>query len=235
MASQTFIIVRPPPATTNHPLNLQVQLVPPAFARSSDRRVSGGSESRNQSTDTLHTLSQSPPSSSVDNHNALSRIESRQSNRSSTSFYSSASLQSSTSVSSTTSVARRIVPLYNLSAHNILTNTVTDAGTDAKIAKLTRKGIEIVGLGCLECSEVHRVPSNSPLLLPPESSLNKRASFLSTEDPKSPNGRSLSPQKPASLALSSTSSLANSETQSRSPSARKVNLPILVFLEKFRF
>ncbi len=28
-----------------------------------------------------------------------------------------------------------IIPLYNLQAHNVLTNVIVDAGTDAKIAK----------------------------------------------------------------------------------------------------
>lgn len=47
-----------------------------------------------------------------------------------------------------------IVPLYNLSAHNVLTNTVLDAGTDAKVAKLHKRGLEILALAVLECIEV---------------------------------------------------------------------------------
>jgi hypothetical protein len=47
-----------------------------------------------------------------------------------------------------------IVPLYNLSAHNVMTNTVLDAGTDAKVAKLHKRGMEILALAVLECVEV---------------------------------------------------------------------------------
>lgn len=47
-----------------------------------------------------------------------------------------------------------IVPLYNLSAHNVMTNTVLDAGTDAKVAKFHKRGMEILALAVLECIEV---------------------------------------------------------------------------------
>jgi hypothetical protein len=51
-------------------------------------------------------------------------------------------------------IQRRIVPLYNLSAHNVMTNTVTDAGTDAKVAKFQRRGLEIMRVGTWEPIEV---------------------------------------------------------------------------------
>lgn len=47
-----------------------------------------------------------------------------------------------------------IVPLYNLSAHNVMTNTVLDAGTDAKVAKFHKRGLEVLALAVLECVEV---------------------------------------------------------------------------------
>ena len=47
-----------------------------------------------------------------------------------------------------------IIPLYNLSAHNVMTNTVLDAGTDAKVAKFGRRCLEIIGLAILEPTEV---------------------------------------------------------------------------------
>lgn len=56
--------------------------------------------------------------------------------------------------SSTTSTRRMIIPLYNLQAHNVLTNVIVDAGTDAKIAKFQRRGLEIIGLAMLEPVEV---------------------------------------------------------------------------------
>lgn len=34
---------------------------------------------------------------------------------------------------------KRIVPMYNLSVHNVMTTTVTDAGTDEKVAKVSVK------------------------------------------------------------------------------------------------
>jgi hypothetical protein len=47
-----------------------------------------------------------------------------------------------------------IIPLYNLHAHNVLTNTIFDAGTDARVAKFHKRGLEILGLGVLEATEV---------------------------------------------------------------------------------
>lgn len=49
-----------------------------------------------------------------------------------------------------------IIPLYNLHAHNILTNVITDANTDAKIAKFRPTGIEFIDVGLLELVEVWR-------------------------------------------------------------------------------
>lgn len=47
-----------------------------------------------------------------------------------------------------------IIPLYNLQAHNVMTNVVVDAGTDAKVAKFMRRGLEVIGLAVLEPMEV---------------------------------------------------------------------------------
>src|SRR6267154_3801670 len=100
---QTFIIVRPPPSKSNHPLNLQVQLVPP--------------QSRNDRPHaTLQALDQSAPdpphstTSSID----LRRTPSGQSETSTLSGYTSATSISSFASSSTTGSGRRmIIPLYN--------------------------------------------------------------------------------------------------------------------------
>jgi hypothetical protein len=46
------------------------------------------------------------------------------------------------------------VPLYNLQAHNVMTNLVVDAGTDAKIAKFLKRGLELIDLAILEPIEV---------------------------------------------------------------------------------
>lgn len=47
-----------------------------------------------------------------------------------------------------------IIPLYNLQAHNVMTNVIVDAGTDAKVAKFAKRGLEIIGLAVLEPVEV---------------------------------------------------------------------------------
>ncbi|KAE9401850.1 hypothetical protein BT96DRAFT_1017948 [Gymnopus androsaceus JB14] len=126
--NETFIFVRPPPAKSNHPLNLQVHS--PTSTTASD---TGGAP--------------------------LSRTES---NRSEASTYSSsgyASTASFSSVGSTASGRRMIIPLYNLQAHNVMTNTIVDAGTDAKIAKFTRKGLEMIDLAMVEVVEVWPAPT----------------------------------------------------------------------------
>ena len=48
----------------------------------------------------------------------------------------------------------KIIPLYNLQAHNVMTNVIVDAGTDAKIAKFHKRGIELIDLAFLEPVEV---------------------------------------------------------------------------------
>ena len=48
-----------------------------------------------------------------------------------------------------------MIPLYNLNAHNVMTNSIADAGTDAKIAKFFKRGLEIMGLAVLEPVEVY--------------------------------------------------------------------------------
>lgn len=123
-ASETFIFVRPPPAKSNHPLNLQVQLVPP------NTRAPGLPTPRQSIDD---TIPETP----------LSRTPS---NLSSTSSFAS--------VSSTASGRRMIIPLYNLQAHNVMTNIIVDAGTDAKIAKFTKRGMELIDLAVMEPVEV---------------------------------------------------------------------------------
>ncbi|KAI0920649.1 hypothetical protein AcV5_010332 [Taiwanofungus camphoratus] len=133
--NESFIVVRPPPAKSNHPLNLQVQLVPPS---TKDRPSSP------QSSESIAEAEvyQSP----------LARTSSTRSDNSTFSTYSSAA--SVASSSSTSSGRRMIIPLYNLQAHNVMQNVIVDAGTDAKIAKLLKRGLEIINLALLEPIEV---------------------------------------------------------------------------------
>ncbi|KAG1725785.1 uncharacterized protein EDB91DRAFT_1167206 [Suillus paluster] len=161
LVNETFVIVRPPPSKSNHPLNLQVQLVPP--------------QSRNDRPHaTIQALDQSAPDipDSTTSSTDLRRSPSALSETSTTSGYTSATSVSSfasSSVSTTSSGRRMIIPLYNLQAHNVLTNVIVDAGTDAKVAKFAKKGLEILGLAVLEPIEVW---GNAALLgaLPPSSS-----------------------------------------------------------------
>ncbi|KAL0952641.1 hypothetical protein HGRIS_006886 [Hohenbuehelia grisea] len=64
------------------------------------------------------------------------------------------SVSSFSSVASSSSGRRMIIPLYNLQAHNVMTNTIVDAGTDAKIAKFQKRGLEMIDLAILEPVEV---------------------------------------------------------------------------------
>ncbi|EPQ55963.1 hypothetical protein GLOTRDRAFT_121311 [Gloeophyllum trabeum ATCC 11539] len=149
--SETFIIVRPPPSKSNHPLNLQVQLVPPnARDRSSARR----------------SLDMSSAGEAFDPSDTPSTLTRTTSGRSDiTSVYSSAyssvaSLSSMASTSSGSSGRRMIIPLYNLQAHNVMTNVVVDAGTDAKVAKFGKRGMEVIGLAVIEPVEVFGSPAS---------------------------------------------------------------------------
>lgn len=159
-SSEAFIVVRPPPSKTNHPLNLQVQLVPP-HSRDNNR-----SASSRRSSDDAASLNET-------NMEPLVRTTS---NRSEVSAYSgySTSQASISSVSSTSSGRRMIIPLYNLQAHNVMTNVVVDAGTDAKVAKFMKRGLEVIGLAVLEPMEVwgHGQGTGLPMMSPGNAQTN---------------------------------------------------------------
>ncbi|KAJ7054695.1 hypothetical protein C8F01DRAFT_482201 [Mycena amicta] len=153
--NETFIFVRPPPAKSNHPLNLQVQLIPP-----NSRGPSGLATASRQSLDLSSTPANSVPNSPVGDvatgYEAGAPLSRTSSIASSThSRSSSTSTYSAASASSSASSRRMIVPLYNLQAHNVMTNIIVDAGTDAKIAKFSKRGIEMLDLAVLEPVEVY--------------------------------------------------------------------------------
>ncbi|KAI6126322.1 hypothetical protein EDD16DRAFT_1473602 [Pisolithus croceorrhizus] len=163
--NETFIVVRPPPSKSIHPLNLQVQLVPP-------QSRAPGSSSTVQALDSSH--SNGGPDSSDSARTS--------SDRSDYSGYSSATSISSFASSSTASSGRRtIIPLYNLQAHHVLTNTIVDAGTDAKVAKFTKRGLEIIGLALLEPIEVWG-SAQLPQTIPPQQATN--IARTSIDDPQ---------------------------------------------------
>ncbi|KAJ7153461.1 hypothetical protein C8R43DRAFT_1002049 [Mycena crocata] len=184
-ANETFIFVRPPPAKTNHPLNLQVQLVPPN-SRGPSGLTSASRQSLDLSASAPVTPANSAPTTPIDSPPAtpvtatpgadyesgapLTRTASNRSTASST--YSSNST-TSTASGSTTSSRRMIVPLYNLQAHNVMTNIIVDAGTDAKIARFTKRGIEMLDLAVLEPVEVYAgggAPTAGDAMPPPHNS-----------------------------------------------------------------
>ncbi|PPQ80354.1 hypothetical protein CVT25_003637 [Psilocybe cyanescens] len=147
-AKRTFIFVRPPPSKSNHPLNLQVQLVPPN-GKPPSGVVSGAGEG-------MATTPTSARSTSSNDGASLARTTSNRSDISYANSYnqSTASFGSVASSSASSSTRRAIIPLYNLQAHNVMTNVIVDAGTDAKIAKFQKRGIELIDLALLEPVEV---------------------------------------------------------------------------------
>lgn len=135
---ELLVIVRPPPSKDRNPLNLQIQLVVPQ-APPAASRVSGESTRDSASTPALRPGGE------------LKRRGSSSSTRSGVSVVTNAS-----SASSTGGGGRKVTPLYNLSFHTILPSTVSDAGTDQKVAKYSRKGVDVDGFGVLEPHELVR-------------------------------------------------------------------------------
>lgn len=136
---ELLVIVKPPPSKQTNPLNLQIQLVMPQqlFSRRD------GSQ-RRSSIDSSAATADLPPTPS----NELRRRDSIASTRSAGSELSAAG-----SVASAGS-GRRVTPLYNLNFHQILSTTVSDAGTDQKVAKYVKRGIDLDGFGILEPAEL---------------------------------------------------------------------------------
>ena len=61
---------------------------------------------------------------------------------------------STTSVNSTSFSFRRIIPLYNLQNHALQASAIHDAGTDDKVSRFAKHGIEIMDVGLFEPVEV---------------------------------------------------------------------------------
>ncbi|SPO26029.1 uncharacterized protein UTRI_02303 [Ustilago trichophora] len=136
---ELLVIVKPPPSKQANPLNLQIQLVMPQQLQ--HRR--DGSQ-RRSSMDSSVAQNELPSMPSTE----LRRRDSITSTRSAGS-----EVSASGSVASASS-GKRVTPLYNLNFHHILSTTVSDAGTDQKVAKYVRKGIDLDGFGILEPTEL---------------------------------------------------------------------------------
>ncbi|KAF4568275.1 hypothetical protein EYR36_010284 [Pleurotus pulmonarius] len=185
-ANETFIFVRPPPSKTNHPLNLQVQLVPPNSRGPSGLTPTGTVNTPVTATPARQSFDANQPrrQGTDDSANELTRTSTNRSDVSTSIYSGYSSVSSFSSVASTSTSAssqpgrRTIIPLYNLQAHNVMTNTIVDAGTDAKIAKFQKRGLEMIGLAMLEPVEVwptnnvpnetRRPPHNGSGLLHPQ-------------------------------------------------------------------
>lgn len=63
-------------------------------------------------------------------------------------------MTTASSNASSSGSARRVTPLYNLGFHSILPTTISDAGTDQRVAKYSRRGVELDGFGVLEPAEL---------------------------------------------------------------------------------
>lgn len=61
---------------------------------------------------------------------------------------------STTSVNSTSSSLRRIIPLYNFQNHALQASAIHDAGTDDKVSRFAKHGIEVIDVGNFEPVEV---------------------------------------------------------------------------------
>lgn len=153
---ELLVIVRPPPSKQVNPLNLQIQLVIPQVhsntipsrasmdsSRDENSITPSGSSTSNGGNSTL-TAPTTPNGSE-----SLKRSSSMTSSRSTRSEASSGGYSNASSSNS----GRRVTPLYNLNFHNITATTVTDAGTDEKVAKFGKKAVEIDGFGQLEPHE----------------------------------------------------------------------------------
>ncbi|KAG9310957.1 hypothetical protein JVU11DRAFT_8833 [Chiua virens] len=180
--NEAFIIVRPPPSKSAQPLSLQVQLVPP--------------QSRNDRP--VQALDSSPDDLNTD----LRRTRSDRSENSAYSNYTSGSgsVSSFSSTSTTSSGRRTIIPLYNLNVHAVMPTTILDAGTDAKVAKFVKRGLEVVGLAFLEPIEVRPSPASGSISARPslDGSLRELGS--------TPTRRPVSPARPNTARPTTTSS-----------------------------
>lgn len=179
------VIVRPPPSLTNSPLNLQLQLISSLPANQNSHPVHSGSSLPSSNSVTapgLRVLARPGQSESgrrdsnasaeddlrldVDGHSGEGSSGANSASpgmRRSASIRSNRSNISSAGGSTFSTVSmRRIQPLYNLTFHQWLPDVVTDAGTDEKIARFLKKGVELVGVVILDPIEI-TPPRSSPV------------------------------------------------------------------------
>ncbi|KAL7341312.1 hypothetical protein BJY59DRAFT_97721 [Rhodotorula toruloides] len=191
-----FVLVRPPPGSSAHPLNLQVQLLVPSTAHrpsgaggvsaTSLDKVAGASVSRDGDVGSVEGAGggwrasgsferarsssrgrASPGSARVSRSPSLSSLAS---GRSGYSVYSGESGVTGTSSATGTGTGtgsgrRKVTPLLNLAFHSVLPTVVTDAGTDQRVAKFAKRGVEFTGLAIFDPVDLITLQT-SPRLCP---------------------------------------------------------------------
>ncbi|GAA6056370.1 hypothetical protein JCM3770_005973 [Rhodotorula araucariae] len=179
-----FVLVRPPPSSAGHPLNVQIQLLEPSSARGApverplSRLSAATGPSTRRSTDGRSFgavagasvgHSGEGPADDGDGEDdevgrevrARSRSPSVSSTRSGTSGESTWTSGTSASGGTHASGSRRrtVKPLLNLNCHNLLPTVVTDAGTEQRVARFHKRGIELTGLAIFD--PTHLVPAGA--------------------------------------------------------------------------
>ncbi|GAA6040475.1 hypothetical protein JCM8097_004567 [Rhodosporidiobolus ruineniae] len=192
-----FVLVRPPPSKAAHPLSCQLQLLVPSTSRRppsvvssatggarSLEAIAGASVSRDGS---LGAGAELEPSRSGEDGGAtgLSRSPSVSSTRSGRSTRSTRSGTSMSGVSLAESDAtgastttggggrrRKVTPLLNLTFHSVLPTVITDAGTDQRVAKFLKRGVELTGLAVFDPVELSSLAPAPPTFVSSSSSAN---------------------------------------------------------------
>ncbi|GAA5962941.1 hypothetical protein JCM21900_005351 [Sporobolomyces salmonicolor] len=271
-----FILVRPPPSVSTHPLNLQIQLLVPSISREPPQRRSGEYSRSSSQAGSIADDRQSTTAASATSLDAvagasvsrsgsrgsgtddslgsgaraedLKRTNSVGSTRSGRSTASGSVGSEYSGPSSTgTGGRRRVTPLLNLNFHSVLPTVVTDAGTDQRVAKFLKRGVEMTGLAILDPLDLSNPPTPSSTLAvpsasspapapppPPSTSTNtssgpasnlfsrfKKLSFGAKPPPSSSPSQQTPPSSPFSSFLprsTSNSSNTSSNTSTSSPS-----------------
>lgn len=191
---ELLVIVRPPPSKQVNPLNLQIQLVIPQVnsntlasrasmdsSREEQPSMTPSGSSNSTGPNTTLTAPTTPTGSQ-----GLKRSSSMTSSRSTRSEASSGGYSNASSSTS----GRRVTPLYNLNFHSITATTVTDAGTDEKVAKFGKKAVEIDGFGHLEPHEYFLGVNDLTTLMQRRQSTRTAMSNTSNSDFTSPDALS---------------------------------------------
>ncbi|KAM0786237.1 hypothetical protein ACM66B_007038 [Microbotryomycetes sp. NB124-2] len=228
MPPEVLVIVRPPPSKQNHPLNLQIQLVNPQIASRTNASRRSTESSRNDNAATSARSSSPSPSSIAGSFDAvasasvtgaandvvngvpLKRTPSVGSSRSVNSTRSNRSWSASSGSSSAyVNGSRKVLPLYNLNFHAVMPTVITDAGTDQKLAKVLKRGLDINDFAILDPVHLKTSMSRRNTLSPVPS--RSKPSIVPAADQDSPSPSSFL-SKFKKISLKSKSQNGNSDS-----------------------